>query len=61
MRQVSVRDMQRLLTNNGYQKVRQRASHQIWKKDGDMVTLPVVKLKSVIALRIIKEHRLVGV
>ena len=58
MRQFSVREMQRLLVDNGYTKVRQRSSHQVWKKDGDTVTLPVVQLKSVVALRLIKEHRL---
>lgn len=58
MRQVSVREMQRLLIDNGYTKVRQRSSHQVWKKDGDTVTLPVAQLKSVVALRLIKEHQL---
>ena len=58
MRQVSVREMQRMLIDNGYTKVRQRSSHQVWKKAGDTVTLPVVQLKSVVALRLIKEHRL---
>lgn len=59
MRQVSVREMQRLLLNNGYTKVRQKSSHQIWKRgDGDTVTLPVAQLKSVVALRLIKEHQL---
>lgn len=58
MRQFSVREMQRLLIDNGYEKVRQKSSHQVWKKGGDTITLPVAQLKSVIALRLIKEHQL---
>lgn len=59
MKQFTIREMQRLLADNGYTKVRQRSSHQVWKRsDGDTVTLPVATLKSVVALRLIKEHRL---
>ena len=59
MKQFTIREMQRLLSANGYTKVRQRSSHQVWKRnDGDTVTLPVATLKWVVALRLITEHRL---
>lgn len=59
MRQYTVREMKRILEENGYKKVRQRSSHQIWKRDGDSVTLPVADLRSVICHRLIREHNLV--
>lgn len=58
MKQYSVREMQKILARNGYQKVRQHSSHQIWQRNGDSISLPVADLRSVIALRLIKEHRL---
>ena len=58
MRQYSVKEMQKVLKHNGYKKVRQRSSHQIWQKGGDTLCLPVATLHSVIALRLIKEHHL---
>ena len=58
MKQYSVKEMQRILKHNGYEKVRQRSSHQIWQRDSDSLCLPVATLHSVIALRLIKEHSL---
>ena len=59
MRQFTVREMQHILTDNGYVLARKHSSHQIWKRDGETISLPIVTLKSVIALRLIKENRLV--
>ena len=58
MKQYSIREMQKILTKNGYRKVRQHSSHQIWQRNGESISLPVADLHSVICLRLIKEHRL---
>ena len=59
MKQYSVREMQRILESNGFHKVRQHGSHQIWKREDVSVALPVTHLKSVICCRLIKEHHMV--
>ena len=59
MKQYTVREMQKILEYNGYHKERQHGSHQIWKREGDSVTLPVINMKSVICCRLIKEHHMV--
>ena len=58
LRQFTVRETQRILEANGYHKALQRSSHQVWKKNGDSVTLPAADLHSVICHRLIKEHEL---
>ena len=59
MRQISVREMEKILKENGYEKVRTRGSHTVWKSGDRRITLPVVTLKSVVANRLIKENQLV--
>ena len=56
MRQISVREMQNILKENGYEYVRQKGSHQVWKNEENTISIPVVQLKSVIANRILKEN-----
>ena len=58
MKQYSVRQMQRILHDNGFTLSRSHSSHQIWKRNGLTVTLPSINLHSVIALRLIKENNL---
>lgn len=43
-KQYSVRELQRMLKDNGYVHDRTRGSHQIWERPGCMITLPVVSL-----------------
>src|SRR5574344_2111205 len=40
--QYKPKEFQRVLRNNGWTFVRQRGSHQIWKRDGETLSLPVV-------------------
>lgn len=58
MKQYSVREMQSILKQNGFTKVRQRSSHQIWQRNGDTLSLPVADLRSVICHRLIKQYQL---
>lgn len=58
MRQYTVRQFQHILDQNGFRKVRQRSSHQIWQRNGESITLPVANLRSVVCLRLIKEYHL---
>lgn len=43
-KQYSVRDIQRMLKNYGFVHDRTKGSHQVWKKEGMIITLPVVTL-----------------
>lgn len=58
MKQISIRDMEKILDRNGYRRVRTNGSHSIWKTSTNTISLPVVQLKSVVANRIIKENHL---
>ena len=56
--QYKPKEFQRVLRNNGWAFVRQRGSHQIWKRDGETLSLPVVTLKPCISGKLIKEYQL---
>ena len=58
MRQFKTREFRRILKDNGYIETRMKGDHATFKKDGDTITINVVKLKSVVANRLIKEHNL---
>jgi len=60
MKQISVRQMQSMLKTNGYELSRQNGSHQIWSNGQNIISVPVVSLKSIIANRLIKENNLVN-
>lgn len=50
--------MERILKDNNYECVRQCGSHRIWSNGDNIISVPSVKLKSVISNRIIKENHL---
>lgn len=59
MRQITVQQMQEILRKNGFELERQKGSHQIWSKPGaNPITIPCVRLRCVVALRLIKENNL---
>ena len=59
MRQINLREMQKILKNNGYSPVRTRGSHTIWDNGTNIISIPVVTFKSIIANRLIKENSLI--
>lgn len=50
--------MEKILKSNGFSFIRQNGSHKIWSKGNEIISVPSVTLKCVIANRIIKENRL---
>ena len=56
IRQISVRNMEKILKSNGFSFERQNGSHRIWAKGDKTISVPSVTLKGVIANRIIKEN-----
>lgn len=50
--------MQTILKDNNYTFIRQCGSHRVWSNGKITISVPSVKLKSVIANRIIKEYHL---
>lgn len=58
IRQISVREMQAILKDNNYTLIRQCGSHRVWSNGKVSISVPSVKLKSVVANRIIKENHL---
>lgn len=58
IRQISVREMQIILKDNNYTLIRQSGSHRIWSNGEITISIPSIKLKSVVANRIIKENHL---
>ena len=59
MREVTLKDMQTILKKNGYVCVRQKGSHQIWENKSNTISLPAVRLKRIVANRLIKENQLI--
>lgn len=59
MKQYDVSEFTRILKRNGYTPIRCKGSHQTWQKDNNHITIPKVKLHSVIAMRLIKEYDLI--
>lgn len=51
--------MEKILKLNGFSFDRQNGSHKIWTREGKIISVPSVTLKSVVANRIIKENNLV--
>lgn len=58
IRQISVREMQTILKSNNYSLIRQCGSHRVWSNGKVTISIPSVKLKAVVANRIIKENHL---
>lgn len=56
--QYKPKEFQRVLRNNGWTFVRQRGSHQIWKKGSEVLSVPVVTLKPCISGKLIKAYEL---
>lgn len=59
MRQISVRQMENILKNNGFKLIRQSSSHRILSNGEKTISVPCVVLRSVIANRIIKENKFI--
>lgn len=51
------RRFEQLLNKNGYELVRSKGSHFVYKKGGDTIVIPL-RLNRMIGRRLIKEHRL---
>ena len=58
MREITLKDMQTILKKNGYVCVRQKGSHQIWKRGEKIISVPAVRLNCMMAQRLIKENEL---
>ncbi len=58
IRQINIRDMEKILKSNGFSFDRQNGSHKIWVKGSRIISVPSVTLKCVVANRIIKENHL---
>lgn len=54
-KQYSVRELQRMLKDYGFICERTKGSHQIWKKNERVVTLPVVTLNYKLGIKIAKD------
>lgn len=52
--------MERILRDNNFTLVRQNGSHKIWQDGLRTVSVPSVKLKSVVAIKLIKNFNLHG-
>lgn len=60
MKQYTVKDFRKILKANGYIFDRTKGDHDTYIKENcNPITFPVVRLKSVIALRLIKENNLI--
>jgi predicted RNA binding protein YcfA (HicA-like mRNA interferase family) len=51
--------MEKILKSNGFSFIRQNGSHKIWSKGNEIISVPSVTLKCVVANRIVKENHLV--
>ena len=60
-REYSAKQFMKILNNNGYEKVRSKGSHVIFKNaaNGFVISIPGVKLNKMIANRLIKENGLI--
>lgn len=57
MRQFTNKEFISILKNNGYTLNRYKGDHSIYTKNGKHISIPK-KIKSVVALRLIKENNL---
>ena len=59
MKQYSVRDFKKILDDNQYLLDRKKGDHLTYVKSGyPPITITATRMKSVVALRLIKEHKL---
>lgn len=58
MRQWDVKDFRKVLKDNGFQYIRNRGSHEIYKNANGNEVVIKKKLNPTIALRLIKENKL---
>lgn len=58
MQQFNIRKFIKIITNNGFTFKRQTGGHLIYDKNGVHISVPR-NLKSVIALKLIKQHNLI--
>jgi len=63
MQNYDLKDFRKILRNNGYERKRQRGSHEIWrneeKKDTVAITNKITGVNACIGRKLIKEHGLV--
>ena len=60
MKQYTIKQFKKILRDNGYSYDRTKGDHEIYIKDNkNPISIPVVRMKSVVALRLIKENNLV--
>jgi predicted RNA binding protein YcfA (HicA-like mRNA interferase family) len=55
---LSVREFQVVLKKNGFSRLRQTGSHQVWSDGVRSISFPSCKLKPVIVQRLQKEYNL---
>lgn len=58
MKQIERKYFIQLLRKNGYEYIRSSGSHSIYKNNNNRIVSVPKRLKSVVALRLIKEHNL---
>lgn len=58
MKEYKIKDLRAALVRGGFSPVRVKGSHEIWRRNGRIVVLPIVTLAPVIANKIIKENNL---
>lgn len=60
MKQYTVKQFKKILKDNGYSYDRTKGDHEVYiKENKNPISIPVVRMKSVVALRLIKENSLV--
>lgn len=58
MKQLSTREFFQILTKNGFQFVRQKGNHAMWRRGDQLISVPSVKLNIMMARRFIREYNL---
>ena len=58
MKQLNHREFTVLLSNNGFTLDRVRGSHEVWKRDSELVVVPHHRVNFMIQHRLIKKHKL---
>jgi len=60
LKQYSVKEFEKLLRDNGYKRDRSKGDHDIYTKENcNPISITKTRMKSVVALRLIKENNLV--
>lgn len=61
VKQWNPREFQKVLMDNGFYLARTHGSHSMWKNDNNHITIsiPSVKVNSMLARRLIKENNLI--